>query len=107
MRRRSYPQGEGRRAARTGGARRTVGRRFPACPKRGRGAVSFRGPCHSAGRPSHAARCTKCKAPPFPLSPVPRGEGRGEGPHFSVGSKEPLTLTLSPGYRERGQEERV
>ena len=37
----------------------------------------------------------------YPLSPVLRGEGRGEGPSSSR-SEEPLTLTLSPEYRGEG-----
>jgi hypothetical protein len=40
----------------------------------------------------------------LPLSPVLRGEGRGEGLFCSYeGKAKPLTLTLSPEYeRERG-----
>jgi hypothetical protein len=52
----------------------------------------------------------KSRAAHFPLSPVLRGEGRGEGLLPSdlgnvaprTPEEEPLTLTLSPGYRGEG-----
>jgi hypothetical protein len=50
----------------------------------------------------------KCGRGHFPLSPVLRGEGRGEGLPPDIGSchtpdrNEPLTLTLSPEYRGEG-----
>jgi hypothetical protein len=37
------------------------------------------------------------------LSPVLRGEGRGEGPPSNPQSEEPLTPTLSPEYRGEGE----